>query len=610
MAIPTSTFTSSSASERARRPTTRSTSAPASDPSPTAPVSAQPALPTVPEGDTTMADVDTNVVADAPAVQTLVRLPPTMRSPSHNTPQPAPTALAAPAPIAAAPAPVAAANVPFAAAPVPVAAAPVPVAAVPAAAASTPIVVGSATLTPALNPVDFPGSPYQCHPSAQPHNPRRTPTSRHLPIKRTRAYLEREQDRTREHENNANLARGIAQSLGYRTDVDNGASSSCHPADLNSPPKRQRADSTGRAVSTGSDPDAEEPAPTARPRRAARPNPYLTVDGNPPQASYAPTPRGGHRTVYGVTADTLLFNLPPRQRGQWDAVPHPKILATVAGGNGDRIMTWEGLRNHIAGRFNMDPEDVSVGTPGLGEHPGADPAAWLIAGLSEEQAQALLDMGALVSDTMTTVFHAYNPQLTGFAATFQGFTISITHAVIADAIMADPAVTRFVRAHRDAVPPFISNDEALARFGESIRVTGIQLLSPRGLFTAWNVYVDSPTYSEEHFAALGRLVGNIVIDTPFNGQGRIYPRPLRCTICGGRDHPTSLCPLPATPGYLGPTPETIGALLEASREALNPKGKKSGCGNAKSGGKGNGNGKGKDRDDRKGSNGRKGGRGE
>jgi hypothetical protein len=57
---------------------------------------------------------------------------------------------------------------------------------------------------------------------------------------------------------------------------------------------------------------------------------------------------------------------------------------------------------------------------------------------------------------------------------------------------------------------------------------------------------------------------------------------------------------------LGPTPETIGALLEASRDALNPRGKKTGNRgrdnaksdgkrNDKSKGKGNGKGKGKDR---------------
>ncbi|KAJ7024195.1 hypothetical protein C8F04DRAFT_1270523 [Mycena alexandri] len=397
------------------------------------------------------------------------------------------------------------------------------------------------------------------------------------------------------------------------TDAVNGASSSRLPADPNSPPKRQRADSRGRAVSTSSDPDADEPALDARPRRAPRPNPHLTVDGNPPQASYAPTPRGGHRTIFGVTTESLLGNLPARQRAQWDEVEHPKLLATVSGGNGDRIATWEAFRRHIAGRFNMDPEDISIGTPGLGERAGPDPAAWLIGGLSLEQGQALIDMGALVSDTMTTIFHAYRPFITGFATTFQGFTIAarnrdLAHAVIADAIMADTAVIRYVRSHRDAIPPFLSNDEALARFGESIRVQSIQLLSPRGPFTAWNVYVDSPTNSEEHFAELARLIGNIVIDTPFNGQGRPYHRPLHCNICGGRDHPTNLCPLVDTPGYCGPTPETIGALLEASREALNPKGKKSGRWNGNPGG--NGKGKGKDRDDRKGGNGRKGGRGQ
>jgi hypothetical protein len=98
-----------------------------------------------------------------------------------------------------------------------------------------------------------------------------------------------------------------------------------------------------------------------------------------------------------------------------------------------------------------------------------------------------------------------------------------------------------------------------------------------------------------------------VIDTPFHGQGRSFYRPLHCSIGPGTDHPTNLCPFPEYPGWLGATPATIGALLEASRDALNPRGKKSGNrprDNAKSNGKrnnkgkgkGNGKGKGKDRD--------------
>ncbi|KAJ7616840.1 hypothetical protein DFH06DRAFT_1238559 [Mycena polygramma] len=209
-------------------------------------------------------------------------------------------------------------------------------------------------------------------------------------------------------------------------------------------------------------------------------------------------------------------------------------------------------------------------------------------------------MGALVSDTLTTMFHAYQPQVLGFGGTFAGFTIAPTngelaHAIIVDAVMADPAITRFVRAHRDAIQPHLSCDEALARFGESISVEPIQLInSNQTPFTAWNVYFHSPTHDEGDANTLRSLFGRLVITTPFDGEGRLFSRPLRCTICWGADHPTNLCPLPQTPGHLGVTAETVVDLLKASHDILHPpkNNNKGGKGKFPGGKKGNNDGKG------------------
>jgi hypothetical protein len=120
--------------------------------------------------------------------------------------------------------------------------------------------------------------------------------------------------------------------------------------------------------------------------------------------------------------------------------------------------------------------------------------AWLVAGLTEEQATALLEIHALVSDTLMAFFFPYSLPISGFIGTFYGFTIpsnndDLALAVIRDAAMADPAITRFIRAHRDAFPPEMTADEVLTRVGESIWVAPIPLLSLRSVpFTAWNVY--------------------------------------------------------------------------------------------------------------------------
>ncbi|KAJ7782401.1 hypothetical protein DFH07DRAFT_764551 [Mycena maculata] len=367
-----------------------------------------------------------------------------------------------------------------------------------------------------------------------------------------------------------------------------GASSSrrCAPDQAPaSPPKRQRANTAGRAIATG---ETEEAPPAARntgpaPRARQRGVNYHTIDGNPPRGSFTPVPAGGFRPSYGMTASTLYRNVPAQQLQQWEHVEHPKFIAVVSGGNGNRIQTAQRITGQIAGRFNMDPSVPHVGPPGLAEGPGRDPMAWLIGGLQLEQAQALLDDGVLALDGHATLFFPFVPYISGFLGTFQGLTlanndhdIDLAGAIIGDAIAADPAITRHVRAHRDAFPPELTIDEAFACFAESIYVRPLALLSPQGPFIAWNAYCRPPTDDENTFEALRHLVANLVINTPFNGQGRIY-RALLCHICFATDHPTNVCPLPSAPGWMGPTVETIGTLEAASREALSG-GKKAGRG--------------------------------
>jgi hypothetical protein len=152
------------------------------------------------------------------------------------------------------------------------------------------------------------------------------------------------------------------------------------------------------------------------------------------------------------------------------------------------------LRNHIASRFNMNPSDLLIGPPGQAEGLGPDPMAWLVAGLTEDQATALLDIQALVFDTLTAFFFPYSLPISGFVGTFYGFTIpsdndDLALTVIGDAAMVDPAITCFICAHRDAFPPDMTADEVLTQIRESMWVAPIPLLSLHSVpFTARNMY--------------------------------------------------------------------------------------------------------------------------
>ncbi|KAF7345851.1 hypothetical protein MVEN_01606800 [Mycena venus] len=82
--------------------------------------------------------------------------------------------------------------------------------------------------------------------------------------------------------------------------------------------------------------------------------------------------------------------------------------------------------NGITFPFHAPPHHLRGGgdrVHNVNNGPDSNPIVWLVPALSGEQAQVLLDMCALVSDTTATFFHACRPIISGFVGTFPGFTI-------------------------------------------------------------------------------------------------------------------------------------------------------------------------------------------
>ncbi|KAJ7869772.1 hypothetical protein B0H14DRAFT_273720 [Mycena olivaceomarginata] len=410
----------------------------------------------------------------------------------------------------------------------------------------------------------------------------------------------------------ADLARAKAMSLGQQPDYTTlgastsrttrsssraaavtGSSTSRRPADTipETSPKRQRSNTAGESNPSPRVPRSPSPDtihgehgrihnPTAvRPMNPFSPPPverrFPTADGLPPRGTYTAEPRNGWRPLYGFEADAVWRNHPSAQREKWDREPHPKFLAIVMGGNGDRTQTAGRIATAIAGRINVDPASILVGAPGLGTGAGPDARAWLIGGLPEHLAQVVLESRCLCSTSITLFFLQYAPLITGFLGTIGGLIIPNTREgrvtamdLIEDAIGNNTAITRFVRDHRDSFPSHLDADQALDVFMSSIGVDAIELLLPNngGSYVAWNVYALSPTDSLEDWNQLRRLFGLLVIDTTYYGEGRIHP-PMSCNFCPSTDHPGPLCPFPRVDGWLGATTANIGELLDISRTA-------------------------------------------
>ncbi|KAJ6602723.1 hypothetical protein DFH09DRAFT_1470661 [Mycena vulgaris] len=394
----------------------------------------------------------------------------------------------------------------------------------------------------------------------------------------------------------ADIARATAASLGIQTSADHattGASSSRRPAaPPGSPSKRQRANTAGDAAPAPFPPAVvvnAVPAPVTIQPAIPPPRPHTLVpvaaatvvpvavavvaptagavvapiaeavtapaaaaagaptfaqavaqpaaaaDGLPPRGSYTPTPAGGFPPIV-YSPELLLQGVPQDLSGMYDDVAQPKFFIVVSGGNGAVMKTHGLIRESIGNFINVDPTSFTLGTPPTAAN-GTSPALWLAADIPPQLAQAIIDH-RIISSTGISLFPLpYNMPVIGFVGT-----------------------------HRDAFGPQVSAGQAWEIFLASVTVHGIVLLVNDTNTVAWRLYVDPSTNDRTFWGQCRRLFGKLSIMTALYGTARLQ-RAFRCHICPSIDHPTNLCPLPSTPGWLGPTPATIAALEDASRAA-------------------------------------------
>ncbi|KAJ7863363.1 hypothetical protein B0H13DRAFT_1899657 [Mycena leptocephala] len=299
---------------------------------------------------------------------------------------------------------------------------------------------------------------------------------------------------------------------------------------------------------------------------------WMTADGLPPRRSYTPTPAGGFPAIV-FSPEQLLHGVPAELIRMYADVAHPKFFIVVSGGNG-AVMRTHGLIWDAIGSFiNIDRADFTLGTPPTAAN-GTSSSLWLVADIPDHLAQTIVD-NRIISSTNITLFPLlYNLPVIGFMGVFAGFTLPNTDAganvardLIRTAIAANNEIAQFVQTHRDALGLQVSAGEAWTTFLESVSVQGIVLLANDTNTVAWRLFVDPPTNEREFWGQLRRLFGKLNVMTALYGTARLQ-RAFRCRICPSIDHPTPLCPLPGLPGWLGPTPATIAALEDASRQAV------------------------------------------
>jgi hypothetical protein len=256
----------------------------------------------------------------------------------------------------------------------------------------------------------------------------------------------------------------------------------------------------------------------------------------------------------------------------YEEVASPKFFLVVNGGNGAVMKTHRLIREAIGSYINIDPTAFTLGTPPTATN-GSSSTLWLVAGIPDPLAQAVIDARMLSSTNITIYTLPYDMPIIGFVGVFAGFTLPNTvmganaaRDLIGTAVQGNNDISQFVQTHRDAFGPQVSSGEAWGMFLASITVHGIVLIVNDTNTVAWRLRVTPPTNNRDSWSQLRRLFGKLRIMTVLHGTAQLQ-RAFRCRICPAIDHPTPLCPLPDLPGWLGATPTTIAALEDASRAA-------------------------------------------
>ncbi|KAJ7765810.1 hypothetical protein B0H14DRAFT_3510148 [Mycena olivaceomarginata] len=315
------------------------------------------------------------------------------------------------------------------------------------------------------------------------------------------------------------------------------------PSRRRPPPSRRRPPPSRRRPPPMRQPRTSPSASPTQPRRPRR-------TGTRPRGSYAPTPPGGFPAVTYSSA-LLTQGMPPGLMQLYNEVADPKFFIVVSGGNGTIIQTHGLIRVAIGDFLNVDPTSFHLGTP---------------------QPRRTTDPFCLPAASRYSPSRSTLP-ITGFVGTFGGFTLPNSQGgadaardLLQTAIRANADITEFVRTHRDAFGPQVSADQAWHIFSNSVVVEGMELLVNNTVTVAWQLSVTPPTNDHGAWLQLRRLFGRLSVMTALHGTARLQ-RSYRCHICPSINHPTGLCPFPRLPGWLGPTPDTITALAEASRQA-------------------------------------------
>ncbi|KZT26200.1 hypothetical protein NEOLEDRAFT_238884 [Neolentinus lepideus HHB14362 ss-1] len=293
-----------------------------------------------------------------------------------------------------------------------------------------------------------------------------------------------------------------------------------------------------------------------------------------PILTHTPRPAEGWAMPRLRSAWGPLLNLRADQVREWEVVdPMTAVIMFIYDlGVMDARLTFsksKEIRSVIGQYLGITPDDVGVSPPQPAsttpQFLALGPFGILGWGLQPAQTQRLLDMQVLCTTTLTIIFQPLSPHLPleSYLLSLVDFSTDNSQhlrSVVISILQRDEVRQEVLRyAAQDPYYATINTQILVDTFLHSIRIDIIPTRGPGGTErpTA-NVYGKLPTYNPSHRDALVKVFSKQSYRHSFFGHGT-FRAPFHCTRCHGADHPSGLCPLPLTPGWLGPPPEESNA---------------------------------------------------
>lgn len=304
--------------------------------------------------------------------------------------------------------------------------------------------------------------------------------------------------------------------------------------------------------------------PEAPPLDAAEP-PEPAFDNIDDVIDITPEPNGGWREVQGKKPKWQFENLAEKMARAWEKRTFPRCLVSTAGQgacDAEEVERRDLQKETIMKVFGFTPRIFQAQAAVTKNKCNEDPPCNLVQAARWEDIQRLVDAKCLsVRGGVTLFFFPIEPPFPSFMALFskpEAFAANGRQLIptIRDRLFRPTYHDRFVEVfqreeQRAETAPTLSANERAGIL--------IQSVTAKEVVRRWKgkntplvaIYCDIPTTDEDTWYEVRTLFRTASLGTDITGNPVLYTEPMKCRICRGTDHDTSMCYLQSLRNWYG-----------------------------------------------------------